>query len=81
VTTLGEKLGPFGETVRFANCPAGKKVVGGGGIIFNASGRWLVDTSGPSSDSQWVVAFANLTNVEIGAGQMSIFAICVNATP
>ncbi len=81
VTTVNEQLGAFGETVRFANCPAGKKVIGGGGIIFNASGRWVVDTSGPVSDTQWVIAFANITGNPISAGQMSISAICVTANP
>jgi hypothetical protein len=79
VGTVNETLPPFGEVVRFANCPAGKKVVGGGGIIFNASGRWVVDTSGPSSDSQWVVAFTNLTANSITARAMQISAICVTA--
>jgi hypothetical protein len=79
VTTANEQLGAFGEVVRFANCPAGKKVVGGGGVIFNASGRWFIDSSGPISDTQWVVAFANATGATITAGQMSVTAICVTA--
>jgi hypothetical protein len=79
VATANEKLPAFGETVRFANCPAGKKVIGGGGIIFNASGRWIVDTSGPSSETQWAIAFTNVTGNPITAGQMSIYAICITA--
>ena len=80
IATQAEKLGAFGETVRFASCPTGKKVVGGGGLIFNATGgRWFIDSSGPSSDTQWAIAFANITGIPIAAGQMNIYAICVNA--
>jgi hypothetical protein len=81
VTTNNEQLGAFGETVRTISCPAGKKVVSGGGIIFNASGRWYLDTSGPVSDTQWAIAFANATANPITAGQMSVSAICVTANP
>jgi hypothetical protein len=79
VSTVNQQLPAFGETVRFANCPVGKKVVGGGGIIFNASGRWVVDTSGPVSDTQWAIAFTNLTAAPINAGEIQISAICVTA--
>ena len=80
ITTQAEQLGAFGETVRFASCPTGKKVVGGGGIIFNATGgRWFIDSSGPLTDTQWAIAFANITGIPIAAGQMSIYAICVTA--
>jgi hypothetical protein len=81
VTTSNEQLGAFGETIRTVSCTPGKKVVGGGGIIFNASGRWYVDTSGPISDSQWAIAFANATGNPISAGQMSVSAICIIANP
>ncbi len=81
VTTNNEQLGPFGETVRFASCPAGKKVVGGGGIVFNAVGRWFIDTSGPLSSTQWAIAFANTTSATITAGQLNVYAICVLANP
>ncbi len=74
-------LGAFGENVQFVNCPAGKSVVGGGFIVFNAAGRWLNGTNGPTSSTQWVVALENYSGSTITAGQINIYAICVNALP
>lgn len=80
VSTLSNQtLGAFGENVQFVNCPTGKRVVGGGFIVFNAVGRWLNGTNGPSSDTQWVVALENFSNATITAGQINIYAICVAA--
>ena len=45
IATQAEKLGAFSETVRFVSCPTGKKIVGGDGIIFNATGgHWFIDS-------------------------------------
>ncbi|MBF6596587.1 MAG: collagen-like protein [Thermaceae bacterium] len=79
ITLSNQTLGAFGENVQFVNCPTGKRVVGGGLIVFNAVGRWLNGTNGPSSDTQWVVALENFSNATITAGQINIYAICVTA--
>lgn len=76
-----QSLGAFGENVLFINCPAGKRVVGGGVVVFNAIGRWLNGTNGPTSETQWVVALENFSNTTITAGQINLYAICVNALP
>jgi Collagen triple helix repeat (20 copies) len=78
-TLTNQSLGANGEVVLFANCPAGKRVVGGGVVVFNASGRWIVDTSGPTSDTQWAVALINITGSTITAGTIQVTAICVSA--
>lgn len=76
VATTNETLAAGAETVRFANCPTGKKVLGGGAVIFNAIGRWVPTSSGPTADTQWAVALTNLTLVPITAGQIQVTAIC-----
>ncbi len=74
-----QSLGANGEVVLFANCPIGKRVVGGGVLVFNASGRWIVDTSGPTSDTQWAVALTNIVGSTITANAIQVTAICVTA--
>jgi hypothetical protein len=74
-----QSLGANGEVVHFVNCPIGKRVVGGGVIVFNASGRWLVDTSGPTSNTQWAVALTNILGSTITAATIQVTAICVTA--
>jgi hypothetical protein len=80
VTNLtSQSLAANSESVLFANCPAGKVVVGGGAVVFNASGRWIVDTSGPTSNTQWAIVFTNITGSTISAGTIRLTAICVTA--
>jgi Collagen triple helix repeat (20 copies) len=74
-----QNLAANGEVVLFANCPTGKRVVGGGVVVFNASGRWLLTTSGPTSDTQWAVALSNIIGSTISAGTIQVTAICITA--
>jgi hypothetical protein len=67
------------EVVHFANCPTGKKVVGGGVVVFNATGRWLSTSNGPTSDTQWAIALVNITGTAISAQRIEVTAICVSA--
>jgi hypothetical protein len=67
------------EVVFTSTCPAGKKVVGGGVVVFNAVGRWLSTSNGPTSDTQWAVALVNLSGSTISAQRIEITAICVTA--
>ncbi len=78
VVTTNDSLGPGGEVVRTATCPAGKRVLGGGFVVFGATGRWVSTSNGPFSDSQWVVAMANLTGGTITAARTEAWAVCAN---
>lgn len=70
-------LGGNAEQIFFANCSAGKTILGGGVTVFGASGgRWFVDTSGPSSDTQWAVGLTNISGNTISATEIDITAIC-----
>ena len=80
VTTLtNPSLAAGGENVQFATCPSGKRVVGGGFVVFNASGKWSDSSNGAFSETQWVVALANFTGAAISANRVEITAICVTA--
>jgi hypothetical protein len=80
VTNLtSQSLAANSESVLLANCPAGKLIVGGGAVVFNASGRWIVDTSGPTSNTQWAIVFTNITGSTISAGTIRLTAICITA--
>jgi hypothetical protein len=80
VTTLtNQTLAANAEVVHLANCPAGKKVVGGGVVVFNATGRWLSTSNGPTSDTQWAIALVNITGTSISAQKIEVTAICVTA--
>jgi Collagen triple helix repeat (20 copies) len=74
-----QTLAANAEVVHFANCPAGKRVVGGGVVVFNASGRWLSTSNGSTSDTQWAIALVNITGTAISAQRIEVTAICVTA--
>jgi hypothetical protein len=67
------------ETVQIIDCPSGKKVVGGGGVVFGANGRWVTTSNGPVNETQWAVALANLSSTSISAARLEVSAICVTA--
>ncbi|MDI1459542.1 hypothetical protein QEZ54_01045 [Catellatospora sp. KI3] len=67
-------LAPNGAGFSTANCPAGKKAVGGG---FSASQDIDVVNSNPLPDgSAWQVFFTNRTNTDKDG---FAFAVCINA--
>ncbi|NJK44640.1 MAG: collagen-like protein [Pleurocapsa sp. SU_196_0] len=78
-TIQGPALAAGAESVFLAICPAGKRVVGGGAVIFGANGRWLATSNGPTSDTQWAVALANMIGTPIAAQKIEVTAICVTA--
>jgi hypothetical protein len=53
-----------------AYCPAGKKVLGGGG---GSEGNTTITNSGPGTDAQWGV---NVVNNEAFAVEVAAYAIC-----
>jgi hypothetical protein len=63
------------------SCPAGKKVLGGGGAVFGAAGAWLMNSSGPISDTQWGVSFANISPGTISATRVRFTAVCATVAP
>jgi len=69
-------LGAGQETVRFVSCPAGKRVLGGGFVVFAAVGRWVSTSNGPTSNTQWAVALWNSSAVPITAARVEAWAIC-----
>jgi len=62
------------------NCPAGKKVFGGGvdSALTFSSGRPVMMESYPSSDTAWSVLMHNGSGV---AFNMTLWAICANVSP
>ena len=58
-----------------ANCPAGKKVLGGGYYIYDAT--MIASYSGPISDSAWHVDVKNIDNKQ---GDVQAVAICANVS-
>jgi len=84
VVTVTRVLGPFGTVRDTANCPAGKHVFGGGAQVsgegagpFNVTIRETApgQVGSPPSDV-WLVS---ITNNEIAAHNITIFAVCANA--
>ena len=61
-----------------ANCPAGKRVIGGGAHIFDASGDAALDESYPEG-TKWH-ARAYEVNATAGAWHIAAFAICAVAS-
>jgi hypothetical protein len=78
-TFANTNLAVGSETVQIIDCPSGKKVVGGGGVVFNANGRWVTTSNGPVNETQWAVALANLESTTISAAKLEVSAICVTA--
>ena len=58
-----------------ANCPAGKKLVGGGGRIINQAGFVALDESYPVSATSWRLTGTEV-NPTIGNWYVNAYAIC-----
>ena len=58
-----------------ANCPAGKKLVGGGGRIINQAGFVALDESYPVSATSWRLTGTEV-NSTIGNWYVNAYAIC-----
>jgi hypothetical protein len=59
-------------------CPAGKKVVGGGGQVVGGAGDVALDESYPLNATAWR-AVANETNATAAAWFLSAYAVCATA--
>ncbi len=68
------------ESVHVLSCPAGKKVVGGGFILFNAAGFLSNNTNGPVNDAQWAVSVYNPGGSNVQIGNVTFYAVCADAT-
>ena len=81
-----QSLGPNGERIQSATCPAGKRVLGGGGLVRGAAGRWIIGSSGPASNTAdpdpttWIVAWENLSGATITAANEEVYAICATVS-
>ena len=77
-----QSLAAGGETIQTASCAVGKRLLGGGGLVRGASGRWLVGSSGPASNTAdpdpttWTVAWENTSGSTITAANQEVYAIC-----
>ena len=76
-------LANLAEAIQSASCPAGKRLLGGGGLIRGAVGRWTMGSSGPASNvadpdpTTWTVAWENVGNgATITATNREVYAIC-----
>jgi hypothetical protein len=78
-TLTSPQLAANSETVQVVDCPSGKKVVGGGVVVFGAAGRWVATSNGPVNETQWAIALANLNAFSISATRLEVSAICVTA--
>ena len=73
-------VAPSTESVHVVSCPAGKKVLGGGFVSFNAGGFLSNNTNGPASDTQWAVSVYNPGSTPVTIGTVNFYAICASAT-
>jgi hypothetical protein len=78
IVTAPSTTGPLFHGVTIT-CPAGKKVIGGGGGVngVNGNGPWLVSSSPSQDGTSWSIASTK------SAGSIGIvgYAICANVTP
>ncbi|MBV9322891.1 MAG: collagen-like protein [Chloroflexi bacterium] len=65
------------ESVHIVSCPDGKKVIGGGFLLFNAGGFLSNNSNGPASDTQWAVSVYNPSaSGSVTIGTITFYAIC-----
>ncbi len=69
---------PIAGTLRQyrADCPSGKKVVGGGGHVLGTAQGWLMRSSSADDDRVWIVTFSNPETTTVPS-TINITAICV----
>lgn len=72
-------LGPFDQVVETLACPTGKRPVGGGMVVYNASGFWVLTTNGIHDASTWVFAVANPSGSTNVAGRIKYTVVCITA--
>jgi hypothetical protein len=68
------------ESVHTVNCPDGKKVLGGGFLLFGANGFLSNNSNGPVNDSQWGVAVYNPTPNTVTVSTVNFYAICATVS-
>jgi hypothetical protein len=71
-------LAPGTESVHVVSCPAGKKVLSGGFVSFNANGFLSNNTNGPNGDGQWAVSVYNPGPNAVTIGTENFYALCAN---
>jgi hypothetical protein len=77
-TTNNVSIAPDGFLVFTATCPAGKKILGGGVLIFGPTGFWTVQDSGPLDDITWLVGIGNTQTITNTANSVNVYAICAS---
>lgn len=69
------------ESVHVVSCPDGKKVIGGGYLLFNAGGFLSNNSDGPASDTQWGVSVYNPSpSTSVSIGTVTFYAICATVS-
>ena len=68
-----------------ANCPAGKKVLGGGviqgGVFVVTNKSYPSPTGGPNPYTGWTVSMINVGTVDLQTHFATVYAICADVTP
>jgi hypothetical protein len=65
------------ESVHVLSCPAGKNVIGGGYLLFNAGGFLANNSDGPVNNNQWGVSVFNPSSSgTVTIGTITFYAIC-----
>jgi hypothetical protein len=69
------------ESVHVLSCPDGKKVLGGGFLLFDAAGFLANNSDGPVNESQWGISMFNPSATgSVTIGTVTFYAICANAS-
>jgi hypothetical protein len=69
------------ESVHVLTCPPGKKVLGGGFLLFGANGFLANNSNGPASDTQWGVSVFNPSGTNtVTVSTVNFYAICATAS-
>ena len=70
-------LAPNGAAQYIVDCPAGKRVLGGGVIEAIPTVNFFhMQMSGPVSDTSWLVVLVNDTSLTAAAGDVQAYATC-----
>ena len=67
--SVGASVAPGDSVGGFVTCPAGKKVIGGGGY---GSGYSVLQRSAPNGDSSWWVIVKNVDSVARDLGPVNV---------
>jgi hypothetical protein len=74
-TSQEVQLTPGQFVTQTTQCSPGKKVLGGGAVLFNPTGISTIQTSGPLDDHSWHVGIGN-TQMRTNNFTLRVTAVC-----